>query len=63
MTKQYTTIDVMRRMNVSRSTIFRWESERIISPPQRDWRGWRVYTDRHLEEIRQHQEAGLMQHS
>lgn len=37
--------------DVSKSTLFRWEQEGVISQPARDWRNWRVYTQTNVKEI------------
>jgi len=51
--KQYKTIEVCELFDVSRATLFRWEREGLISGPSRDWRNWRLYTARHIKEIKQ----------
>ena len=33
-------------------TILRWEDAGKVRRAKRDWRGWRVYTDEDLEELR-----------
>jgi DNA-binding transcriptional MerR regulator len=49
--KKYKTIDVCSRFDISRATLFRWESEGLLSGVERDWRGWRIYTERNVKEI------------
>ncbi len=51
--KRYKTIEVCELFDVSRATLFRWEREGLISGPSRDWRNWRLYTARHIKEIKQ----------
>ncbi len=51
--KRFKTIEVCKRFDVSRATLFRWEREGLISDPPRDWRNWRVYTDQNIKEIKQ----------
>jgi DNA-binding transcriptional MerR regulator len=51
--KRYKTIEVCELFDVSRATLFRWEREGLISGPSRDWRNWRLYTPRHIKEIKQ----------
>ena len=33
-------------------TIMRWEDTGKVQRAKRDWRGWRVYTEEDLEELR-----------
>ncbi len=49
--KKYKTIDLCRRFDISRATLFRWESEGLLSGVERDWRGWRVYTESSIKNI------------
>ncbi|MCD4654914.1 MerR family transcriptional regulator [bacterium] len=51
-TDNYRTNDVCRMFDISKPTLFKWEKEGKISQPERDWRGWRIYTERHIAEIR-----------
>ncbi len=49
----YRTAEVCRIVGVSRSTLFRWLREGIVLDAEyRDWRGWRLFTDRQVEAIR-----------
>jgi DNA-binding transcriptional MerR regulator len=50
-TKKYKTIEICNRFDISRATLFRWESEGLLTDVERDWRGWRVYSDGNLKEI------------
>ena len=53
MTKnQYKTKDICAIFDISKATLFRWEKEGLISGVGRDWRNWRRYSDRTLEEIK-----------
>ncbi|MBI1819958.1 MAG: MerR family transcriptional regulator [Nitrospirae bacterium] len=38
--------------DISKDTLFRWEKEGLISKIRRDWRNWRIYSERHLTQIR-----------
>lgn len=49
--KKYKTKDICDRFDISRATLFRWESEGLLSGVGRDWRGWRVYDDQNLRSI------------
>lgn len=49
--KTYKTKDICSLYDISRVTLFRWEAEGLITGVERDWRGWRVYHQKNLEEI------------
>jgi DNA-binding transcriptional MerR regulator len=49
--KKYKTQEICDRFDISRATLFRWESEGLLTNVQRDWRGWRVYGEGNLREI------------
>jgi DNA-binding transcriptional MerR regulator len=51
--KKYKTSDVCNRFDISSTTLFRWESEGLLTGVARDWRGWRVYTERNLKDVEQ----------
>ncbi len=50
--KRYYARDICRIFDISKATLFRWEHEGLITGVQRDWRNWRIYTQRNIEEIR-----------
>lgn len=54
MTKEnsYSAQMVCEMLQISKSTLFKWEREGKIRPVERDWRGWRVYRDHNIDEIR-----------
>lgn len=37
--------------DISKATLFRWEREGVITQPGRDWRNWRLYTRKNIDEI------------
>lgn len=49
--KKYKTKEICDRFDISRATLFRWESEGLLTGVGRDWRGWRVYTEDNMREI------------
>jgi DNA-binding transcriptional MerR regulator len=49
--KKYKTKEICDRYDISRATLFRWESEGLLTDVGRDWRGWRVYSANNLREI------------
>ncbi len=48
----YSTAQAAERLGVSRPTLLRWFREDRVSPVERDWRGWRVFTEQDLDRIR-----------
>ncbi|MBI1821922.1 MAG: MerR family transcriptional regulator [Nitrospirae bacterium] len=46
------TVDICRMFDISKSTLFRWEKEGLISNIGRDWRNWRIYSQQNLVEIK-----------
>jgi len=49
--KRYKTNEICSQFDISRATLFRWESEGLLTGVERDWRGWRIYNERNLKEI------------
>ena len=49
--RKYKTNDICTRFDISRATLFRWESEGLLTDVERDWRGWRVYNEDNLRDI------------
>jgi DNA-binding transcriptional MerR regulator len=50
--KGFKTVDICRMFDISKSTLFRWEKEGLISNIGRDWRNWRIYSQDNLGEIK-----------
>lgn len=49
--KEYNTREICDRFDISRATLFRWEDEGLITHVGRDWRNWRLYSDKNIREI------------
>jgi len=49
--KKYKTSEICDKYDISRATLFRWESQGILDGVERDWRGWRLYTETNLKTI------------
>ncbi|MBL7158515.1 MAG: MerR family transcriptional regulator [Candidatus Omnitrophica bacterium] len=43
--------EVADRFGISKKTLLGWEKEGKISNLPKDWRGWRMYGDRHLKQV------------
>ncbi|MCR4336417.1 MAG: helix-turn-helix domain-containing protein [Candidatus Omnitrophica bacterium] len=57
MKKRMTITEVAEVVGVSAKTLARWEKFGKIRKPKRDWRGWRVYDDIDLSDIRKFHET------
>ena len=44
--------EVCNMFGLSKKTLFLWENQGLISKPPRDWRGWRMYNEKHLKEVK-----------
>lgn len=49
---RYKTQDLCLRFDISKATLFRWERDGLISSIGRDWRNWRLYTEKNVQEIK-----------
>ncbi|WP_058485721.1 DNA adenine methylase [Defluviitalea phaphyphila] len=47
----YKTKDILDIFNISRQTLYNWINNNLISKPKTDWRGWRIWEEKHIEEI------------
>lgn len=57
MKQRFTITEVASMLGVSSKTLARWEKFGKIRPPKRDWRGWRVYEENDVQQIREFHEA------
>lgn len=53
-TDRFTKKVILDRFGIAENTLRAWEARGIISPPDRDWRGWRWYSKQHLAQIEKH---------
>jgi DNA-binding transcriptional MerR regulator len=47
--------EVGKILEMSKKTLYALEAQGLIPRVPRDWRGWRVYDDSHLEAVRKYQ--------
>ena len=52
MGERVTITEVAKVLGVTTKTITRWEKAGKVKRAKRDWRGWRVYTDTELQELK-----------
>ncbi len=45
---------ILDRFGIAENTLRSWEEKGIISPVERDWRGWRWYSKEHVVQIEKH---------
>ena len=57
MKKRMTITEVAQMVGISPKTLARWEKVGKIRKPKRDWRGWRVYEDEDISDIRRFHET------
>ncbi len=57
MGERVTITEVARVLGVTTKTITRWEKAGKVKRAKRDWRGWRVYTETELQELKGFTEA------
>ena len=55
--KRLTITEVAQILGVGSKTLARWEKVGKIRKPKRDWRGWRVYEETDVSQIREFHEA------
>ena len=48
----YSTAEICHMLQISKSTLFRWEREELLPPVGRDLTNQRLYTDKHVQAIR-----------
>ena len=46
------TQDVCDMFDVTKTTLFKWEKEGKLNQVEKDWRGWRVFSDDNIKNIR-----------
>jgi len=54
---RFTITEVAEKLGVSPKTVARWEKVGKIRKPKRDWRGWRVYDETDVDQIKEFHEA------
>lgn len=57
MNQRFTITEVASMLGVSTKTLARWEKVGKIRRSKRDWRGWRVYEEGDVRQIKEFHEA------
>lgn len=47
----YSTKHIIDKYNISKPTINAWIKKGLIAEPERDWRGWRVWSEEAIQQI------------
>ena len=59
----FSTKELLEKVEVSEATLRRWicEESRIpeLSNVKRDWRGWRIWEDKHVEAIMKYKKSKM----
>jgi len=55
--KRMTITEVAEMIGISSKTLARWEKMGKIRKPKRDWRGWRVYEEVDVSQIKEFHET------
>ncbi len=48
----FPTQKICEMFDVTKTTLFKWEKEGKLKKVDKDWRGWRVFSDDNVDEIR-----------
>ncbi|BCB40555.1 hypothetical protein BCJMU51_5473 [Bacillus cereus] len=51
MNSQIRTKELLKQFNLSRQTLYNWVKIGDVSAPEKDWRGWRMWTEQHVKEL------------
>ena len=57
MKERFTITEVAGMLGISSKTLARWEKIGKIRRPKRDWRGWRIYEESDVQQIKEFHEA------
>lgn len=52
---KYRSKEMCELLDISKKTLYDLEARGVIPPVNRDWRGWRIYDETHIEAIREYQ--------
>ena len=44
--------EVVDMFGISKNTLFEWEKKSWISKIPKDWRGWRMYSENHIKQVK-----------
>jgi DNA-binding transcriptional MerR regulator len=53
--QMYSSAEVCKMLDISKSTLFRWEADGLLPPVRRSLKGQRQYTEEHIRAISQEQ--------
>lgn len=53
----YTTVEAAKRVGVCKNTLLRWINEGLIPDVERDWRGWRTWSQEDINRAKAFRKA------
>lgn len=51
-TRRYNTRQVCDLLGIHKTTLLEWIAKKHVPDAKRDWRGWRVWTDKDIAKVR-----------
>lgn len=51
MVEHILTKDILEKYDISRQTLYNWINQGLIVEPEKDWRGWRMWTEQNINDI------------
>ena len=48
----YSSHEICKRFDITKKTLFKWEKNGKISKVKKDWRGWRIFSEENVKEIK-----------
>ncbi len=48
----FSAIEICKKFDITKNTLFKWEKDGKISRVEKDWRGWRIFSDENIDEIK-----------
>ena len=55
--------EVCKKFDITKNTLFKWEKDGKISKVKKDWRGWRVFSEENVSEVRRIIEEKARKHA
>ena len=53
----YTTVEAAKRIGVCKNTLLRWIDEGFVPDVERDWRGWRIWSQEDINRAKAFKDA------
>jgi predicted DNA-binding transcriptional regulator AlpA len=56
-TRYYTTAQAAKLAGIGKNTLMEWLQKKYVPEPERDWRGWRRWTQADIDRVIAHKQA------